>query len=117
MQELQDIFDVERLDDVLSGVDLDQVIIRAASPQASSWNLALSQQHHWQTLHALDSTLTGTVRQRVTHVMGLIRAAQGLYALLEREGVAFERFTGREHLANWLRALSEFARRIGYAAA
>ncbi|MFO0966104.1 MAG: hypothetical protein U0793_11050 [Gemmataceae bacterium] len=117
LQELQDIFEVGRLDDVLSGVDLDEVITSATSPQAASWNLAVSQQHHWQTLHALDTALPGAVRQRVTHVMGLIRAAQGLYALLERAGVTFERYTGKDHLANWSRALSDFARRVGYATA
>jgi hypothetical protein len=116
LQELQDIFEVGRLERVLSGVDLDDVITRAESPQASSWNLAFSQQHHWQTLHALDAAMSGRTRQAVTEVMGLIRGAQGLYALLEREGVRFERFTGKEHLANWSRALSEFARRVGYAA-
>jgi len=115
LQELQDVFEVGRLDDVLSGVDLDEVITSAESPQAASWNLAVAQQHHWQTLHALDSAFTGRARQRVIRVMGLIRAAQGLYALLEREGVTFERFTGKDHLANWSRALSEFARRVGYA--
>jgi hypothetical protein len=95
---------------------LDELITSADSPQAASWNLALSHQHHWQTLHALEAALPGPVRQRVTHVMGLIRAAQGLYAILERAGVTFERFTGKDHLANWSRALSEFARRVGYAA-
>lgn len=115
LQELEDVFDVGRLSDVLSGVDLDRIIIRARSPQAADWTLAVSQQHHWDTLHALDSSLNGSVRQQVFDVMRRIRAAQGLYALLERDGVAFDRFTGKEHLANWSRALSAFARRVGYA--
>jgi len=115
LQELQDVFEFGRLDDVLSGVDLDEVITSAESPQAASWNLAVAQQHHWQTLNALDSALPGRARQRVIAVMGLIRAAQGLFAVLEREGVTFERFTGKDHLMNWSRALSEFARRVGYA--
>ncbi len=115
LQELQEVFDVGRLDDVLSDVDLDQNMISAASPQAAGWSPPVSHQHHWQTLRSLDASLTGNVRQQVVQVLRLIRAAQGLYALLERDGVSFERFTGKEHLANWARGLSEFARRVGFA--
>lgn len=115
MQELQDIFDVGRLNQVLSGVTLDNVITSAASPLSSGWNLNLSQQHHWQTLHSLDATLTGNLRSDIVDVLRRVRDAQGIYAVLERLGVEFERFTGKEHLPSWGRALSEFGRRVGIA--
>ncbi|MCE9553887.1 MAG: hypothetical protein K8T91_11005 [Planctomycetes bacterium] len=113
MQEMQEIFDVGRLRSVLSDVALDSIITSARSPQGSPWNQAISQQHHWQTLHAIDQSLTGRVRRDTLETLRRVREAQGLYTILERNGIEFERSTGKDHLASWSRALSDFARRAG----
>lgn len=117
LTELQDIFDVDMLPRVLSGVPLDAVITVAPSPIRSGWNLAVSQQHHWQTLRRLDQTMTGDVRRDVLRVMRRIGDAQGLHRMLESAGVSFDRFTSGAHLAEWARALSDFGRRAGIALA
>jgi hypothetical protein len=117
ISELEDIHDVGRLTDVLSRVDLDQVITSAPSPLRAAWNQAVSQQHHWQTLHGLDAQLVGGAREAMRHTLRRVREAQGCYALLERSGLTFERFTGKEHLAEWSRAISDFARRAGLTSA
>src|SRR5262249_49350641 len=109
-----EIYEVGQLDEVLSGVDLDHVITRASSPLEADWNVAVSQQHHWQTLSALEANITGTPRAESRNIVRAIRAAEGLYAILEQAGVSFERFTGKAHLMPWRRAVSEFATRAGF---
>lgn len=113
LQELQDISDIGQVRAVLSGVALDRIITDAASPLASGWNQAISQQHHWQTLHMLDQALTGSVRSDILATLRRVREASALYTALERIG--FDRATDNAHLANWRRAISDFARRAGIA--
>jgi len=106
--ELQDIDEVNRLDAVLSGVPLDNVITGASSPTASDWNIALSERHHWQTLRSMDNALSGRVRSDVPNVVQQLQDADGLYRLLEAAGVTFERNTGKDHLVEWIRAIRSF---------
>lgn len=115
LQELQEIYEVGKLEDVLSGVELDSVITEAESPLAATWNQNISQHHHWQTLNSLDQAITGNVRRNVLSVLGKVREARALYASLAREGVELKGFSGPGHLPNWGRALTEFARRAGFA--
>jgi hypothetical protein len=111
--ELEEIFEVDHLQDVLSGVPLDALITRASSPANADWSLSRSQHHHWQTLHKLDEQLTGQYRTDIRETRRRIRDAHALYGLLEQAGVRFERSTSKDHLPEWSRALSEFARRMG----
>lgn len=113
LQELQDIFEVGHMRTVLSGAPLDSVLREAENPLAAEWSQAISQRHHWQVLRRLDGTLTGDTRHNVLEVLKRIRAAQGIYTILDSNGVRFQRTTGRDHLANWGRAFSEFVRRAG----
>ena len=63
----------------------------------------------------LDQSVNRNVRQNVLSVLGEVREARALYANLAREGVELKGFSGPGHLSNWGRALSEFARRAGFA--
>jgi hypothetical protein len=112
LTELEDIFTVGRLNDVLSGVPLDSVITNAASPFSAPWTQGVAHQHHWQSLSKLDRSITGRVRQDLVNVVRQVREAQALYTALEQLGVEFERFNGKDHLADWARAISEFERLI-----
>lgn len=115
--ELQDVFDAGYLNDVLSKVALDSQITRAASPQASDWTTAISQQHHWQTLQAMDSALTGRVQPDLRSTARALRDANALFAVLEAAGVQFERATGKDHLTEWLNAIAMFQRASGLSSA
>jgi hypothetical protein len=113
LNELQDIFEVGRLDEVLSGVPLDNLIASASSPQDAGWTRAVSQQHHWQTLGAMDGRLSGRVRSDLSDTVKWLRDADGLYKQLEAEGVQFDRNSGRDHIEGWLKGIGEFQRMAG----
>jgi len=106
LSELQSIHEIGRLNAVLSGVPLDEVITRASAPEASDWNLSVSEQHHWQTLCRLDGALSGRPRTDIPALYERLREAFGLYTSLP--AVPFERFTGSDHLREWGRALRSF---------
>ncbi len=114
--ELQDVFDAGYLADVLSNVPLDSQITGAARPQAAGWTTAVSQQHHWQTLQAMDSALSGRVEPDLRSTARSLRDANALYAGLEAAGVQFERATGKDHLTEWTRAIVAFQRVAGLSA-
>lgn len=113
--ELQDIYDAGYLDDVLSDVPADAPLKAASSPQGSGWTTIHSQQHHWQTLRTMDDSLSGEVRKDARTLTRQLREADGLYRMLEAEGVQFNRFTGKDHLMEWVAALSEFQKMAGLA--
>ena len=113
LSELQDIYEVGHLGDVLLGVRLDSQITGAPDPLSAGWTTPLSQQQHWQTLHALDEGLSGNVSNDLRNTVQQLRDANGLYTLLEAAGVQFDRITGREHLREWVRAIDEFKRMAG----
>jgi len=114
MTELESISDAGYLDDVLSGVALDQTITTAASPESSSWNSQLSERHHWQTLASLIGPLTGNVRRDMSELVRRVRQAQGLFTLLMAEGVPFDRRSQLEqHYKDWLMGLQRFANITG----
>lgn len=115
MNELQDIYEVGQLTNVLSRVPLDSVITAAASPSAADWSNAISQKHHWQTLHALETSYTGTVRDNTRRLLRYLRDCQGRYVLLDAAGVQFDTNTDGDHLGDWIRATQLFAREIGLA--
>jgi hypothetical protein len=113
LSQLQDIYDVNRLEDVLSGVPLDSIIRDASDPSSAGWTTSLSQQHHWQTLNALDTELSGRIRQDLRNIVQRLRYADGLYTMLEGAGVQFDRNSGPSHLMEWVRAINEFQRMVG----
>jgi len=116
LSDLQSVFEVGRLDDVLSNVPLDDMFSNSPQPLDSGWTTPLSQQHHWQTLQSLDARLSGNVRRDLRDTVKSLRDADGLYRLLEAAGVQFERNAGRDHLMEWVRGIAEFQRMAGFAA-
>ena len=113
---VQEVDDVGRLDEVLSGVPLDGILTGASSPESSNWNRAASERHHWQTLSMLENELTGDVSSNVTHLLDRLAAAQFLYRTLAADGVSFEGNSSGDHLQQWLDALRSFQRLIGMSA-
>lgn len=112
--ELQDTYDAGYPGQVLSGVPLDEQITKATGPQASDWTTAISQQHHWQTLNAMDRELIGRVKDDLRTTSAALQDATSLYTLLEAAGVQFERNNGKDHLKEWGRAIKEFQRTAGF---
>ena len=109
LSELESISDAGHLDKVISNVPLDSIITSATSPEASGWNVAVSERHHWQTLAALDARLSGSVKQDVSELVRQVRQSQGLLTLLLSEGVPFERrSTLEQHYKDWLTGLQRF---------
>ena len=113
LNELQDIFEVGQLNDVLSGVPLDAKMTSAPNPEAADWTKAISQQHHWQALGAMDGRLSVRVRSNLSNTIRWLRDADGLYKQLEAEGVQFDRNSGRDHIEGWLKGIGEFQRMAG----
>ncbi len=112
--ELQSIFEVGQLDEVLSNVSLDDQITSGSGPEAATnWNRAVSQQHHWQTLGAMDDRLSGDVQSDLHNIVEWLQNADGLYRELEAVGVQFEGNSGRDHLRDWLPGIAEFQRMAG----
>ena len=97
--------DDDHVDDVLTGVPLDGRI--------TSWSTPVSQQHHWQTLHALDETVSGRVGPDLQNTVEKLREAKRLYTLLEKAGVQFDRHTNGDHLREWKRAIDDFQQMAG----
>lgn len=108
LSELESIFIDGQMDKVLSEVLLDEVITSADSPDASDWNLATSQQHHWQTLHSIESTFTESVRKNLIALQARIRRAKAIYTDLVAAGIPFDRNTKDQHLNDWEEAIKRF---------
>lgn len=108
LSELDQIAEVGALDTALSAVPLDRVIRAASRPIQADWSLQISEQHHWQTLGALDGTLADQVRQDIPMVLRQLQDASGLYTLLKARGVGFERTTDADHLTEWIAAIRSF---------
>ena len=67
-------------------------------------------------LHGLDSQLAAVARGHAKYSASSARSPRLLHAV-GAGGLTFERFTGKEHLAEWSRAISDFARRAGLTSA
>ncbi len=113
--ELQDIHVSGKLQDVLSGVVEDEIITSAQSPSAATnWGVAKSQLHHWHTLFRLDDEIEGRPKNDVKKMIKALREADGLYRILESDGVQFERNTNKDHLMQWVDALGRFQGLVGW---
>jgi hypothetical protein len=109
LSELQQIFENEELEEVLSEVPLDSVITEATSPEESDWNARWSELHHWQSLRSVDDSIGEDVKANLSDITKRIVAAQELYVALTEEGVVFGAQTQPDHLDQWLEAISSFS--------
>ena len=107
LSELQQIDEVGRLDDALSGVALDAVITEAESPEESDWNQPISELHHWESLHLMDGELSGNVASDVSAIENKMTEAKELYVSLEKEGIVFGSQTRSNHLDQWAEGISK----------
>jgi len=108
LSELESIYDAGYLEQVLSDVDLDKTIRESSSPEGSDWNATLSERHHWQTLSSLDEKLSGDVRPDMGDLVRMVRKAQGLFTMLQAEGVPFDRNTQGQQYKDWLTGIQRF---------
>jgi hypothetical protein len=104
-EELKLIHEIGRINDVLSNVEIDKKI--------TDWTTPLSQQHHWQTLMAMDNKVSDDINANLNNIVQQLREADGLYRMLEVEGIQFDHNSGPSHLMEWVRAINEFQRIIG----
>jgi hypothetical protein len=107
LSELQQIYEIDRLDDALSGVSLDSVITEAESPEDSDWNQPTSELHHWESLHLMDGELSGDVASDVSGIVEKMIEAKELYVSLEKDGIVFGSQTRSNHLDQWTEAISK----------
>lgn len=108
LSELQQIYEIDRLDDVLSGVPSDTVITQAESPEESNWNQPISELHHWESLHLMDGELSGDVASDVSEIVKKIIEAKELYVSLEKDGIVFGTQTRSNHLDQWAEGIGKF---------
>ncbi|MGB8259662.1 MAG: hypothetical protein WCE75_04900 [Terracidiphilus sp.] len=107
LSELQQIHEVDRLDDALSGVSLDSVITEAESPEESNWNQQTSELHHWESLHLMDGELSGDVVSDVSTMEEKMTEAKELYVSMEEDGIIFGSQTRSNHLDQWAEAINK----------
>ena len=107
LSELQQIYEIGRLNDALSGVSLDAVITEAASPENSDWNQPTSELHHWESLHLIDGELSGEVSSDVSDIEEKMIEAKGLYISLEKDGIVFGSRTRSNHLDQWAQGITK----------
>lgn len=104
--DLQQIFENGRLEDVLSEVPLDSVIVDASSPEESDWSTRISELHHWESLKKFEEALGGDVVGNLKALKKRITLAQELYVELSEEGVVFGQRA--DHLDQWSDAIDSF---------
>lgn len=108
LQELDNCYDADMLDDVLTGTDYDE-IFGANRPSANDWPLDVSTLHHWATLKKLFRlTNKRNVKERIDVVEGAIARAEIIYNDLRKKGVQFDPTTGAAHLKEWSQAITTF---------
>jgi hypothetical protein len=112
--ELQAISDIGKLQDVLSGVELDAELSAGADPQSVEWTAAISSLQHWQTLSKLDREAPSKPKPALAHWIDRIEGAIGLYLELGASGVQFDKSSNDDHLDQWRRALHRFRRRLNW---
>jgi hypothetical protein len=105
---LQQVYEIDRLDDALSGVSLDAVITEAESPEESNWNQQTSELHHWESLHLIDEQFSGDVASDVSGVEEKMAEAKELYVSLEKDGIVFGSQTRSNHLDQWAEGIGKF---------
>jgi hypothetical protein len=105
--ELQQAFEVDAMDLVLSNVPSDTVITSATSPDASTWNQRISELHHWEALQSIDVAMVGDASVDMGQMRNRLENASALYVALAAAGVVFER--QENHLKQWIEALDIFA--------
>jgi hypothetical protein len=108
LSELQQIHEVGRLQDVLSGVSLDSVITDASSPEESDWSPRISELHHWEGLHTIDQIIESDVKANLAAFETRIDSAKELYVQLAEDGVVFGTLTRSNHLDQWSEAIYIF---------
>jgi hypothetical protein len=74
----------------------------------------VSQRQHWQTLSTLESEIVNKPKTDVKSTIAKLRAADGLYRLLESKGVQFERHSNKDHLKQWIEGLLRFQALAGW---
>lgn len=113
LSELHQAYEVGMLEDLLSGVPLDDELNHQDGPEAADWTLQKSQHQHVQALHSLNQRLNGTTRTNFRTVNGWVRTARGLYVRCEAAGIDFESNSDSDHLDEWSSALAQFGRASG----
>jgi len=108
LSELEQIFENGRLEDVLSGVSLDSVIVEAESPEDSDWSAKVSELHHWESLRDLEQAFGVDVAANLKGFEKKIALAQELYVELSEGGVVFSSQTRSDHLNQWSEAIGSF---------
>jgi hypothetical protein len=108
LSELQQIYESGNLDQVLSGVPLDEVITGADSPESSDWNAPTSELHHWESLKLIEKQIGEEVPENLSVLDERIATAQELYLMLKNEGVVFGPQTRPDHLEQWSEAIETF---------
>jgi hypothetical protein len=108
LSELQQVFESGRLEDVLSGVQLDTIITDAASPEDSDWNIRSSELHHWESLSSVDKSIGEEVSKNIQDLEDRIDKARDIYIGLAEEGVVFSQQSQPDYLDQWSEGLSSF---------
>jgi hypothetical protein len=113
--ELLEINEIGRIEEVLSDVQLDE-LISDSLPDLSDddWNKKTSEIHHWQVLSNLDDQFSGDVESDVINLIDDLTQSRELYRSLVLDGVSFETSSNGEHLTQWIKALRVFQKQAGF---
>lgn len=108
LQELDNCFDADMSNQVLTGTSYDKVF-RRERPSAQDWPPDISTLHHWATLKKLlKRTEKGNTKDKIETVEDAIAGARLLYDNLRNTGIQFDPTTGSSHLEEWTQAFTTF---------
>ena len=108
MTELDGIYHLGRINDVLTGTATSAPFSGPTNPENVPWPLYMSALHHWEAVaRTAQLGIASTVGTQLDQVTNAITQAQALYAQIERFMV-FSVETGPTHLEQWLDALNRF---------
>lgn len=110
--ELQDMYEVGILSQVLSGSEYDNLIINGPVAGNRRWTDSVSCFAHWFSLAKLSEivSLHQQMQDRLREAITIIENAKSLYRQLEFNGIDID----SSHLDDWKESINEFARIVNW---
>lgn len=106
--ELQPIFDIGLIENVISGTEFDGIFMD--NPATQAWEQEKATLHHWTILNNLEQEISKyeNIQEKLELFKSKIASAQALYSQLKGQGITFETISNNHHLKVWQDALLLF---------
>jgi hypothetical protein len=108
--ELEEIFKVGLLDQVLSNTENDDILLTGPALGYENWTDEMSCLNHWGSLTSLLRRISASssIKEKLDTAQEIIQKALNLYTQLNHAGINLEPTTGPNHLDSWLDSIKDF---------